>query len=208
MSPKSITVIDLNIGNITSVSKALGHLGVSHKVSLEARDILDSDRLIFPGVGNFFEASKRLKSLGLESALKHKVMEKKTPILGICLGMQLFATFGEEGGGSEGLDFIKGRVVYHRAAKEGLRLPHIGWNDVRFEDFKLFDSVSDGTPFYFVHSYEMITDDKDVKVAFCDYGGAFAAAVQKGHILGVQFHPEKSQGPGLALLKNYCEGVF
>ncbi len=202
-----ITVINLGTGNIASVSRALKYLKIPHAVSDNPGDVSKSEKLIFPGVGNFFEVAARLKALGLDKLLKDKVLGDKVPILGICLGMQLFAGFGEEGGGTEGLGFIKGRVLRHRASQHGLRLPHIGWNDVRFGDFKVFSSINDNSCFYFVHSYEMITDEP-VTSAFSNYGVDFLAAVQKGHILGVQFHPEKSQEPGLKLLKNFCEGRF
>jgi len=202
-----ITVIDVNIGNVNSVSKALNYLKVDHKVTNNLDDILEADKIIFPGVGSFYEASKRIKASGIIDALKKRVLEDKIPILGICLGMQLLATTGEEVKKSEGLDLIKGKVAIHRASKEGLRLPHIGWNDVTFKDFKLFDSIKNGSCFYFVHSYEMIPSE-EVKVAYTNYGVDYVAAIQKDNILGVQFHPEKSQHVGLRLLKNYCEGKF
>ncbi len=202
-----ITIIDLEIGNIASVSRALKFLKIDHKASDNLEVIKRSDKLIFPGVGSFFEAAKRMKINGLDAVLRHKVLDERTPILGICLGMQLFATYGEEGGGAEGLDFIKGRVSYHRIAKKGLCLPHIGWNDVHGEDIKIIVSVKNNPCFYFVHSYELIVSES-VKVAYCHYGVDFVAAVQKDHIIGVQFHPEKSQKSGLALLKNFCEGRF
>ncbi len=149
-----------------------------------------------------------MKALGLDKVLKDKVLAKKTPILGICLGMQLFATFGEEGGGAEGLNFIKARVSVHRAAKHGLVLPHIGWNDVNFNGFKVFDSIADNSCFYFVHGYELVAQEPLTAAAYSNYGVDFLSAVQKGHIIGVQFHPEKSQESGLKLLKNFCEGKF
>jgi glutamine amidotransferase len=202
-----ITVIDLDIGNVNSVSKALKYLKVEHKVSNNPEDLSAADKIIFPGVGSFYEASKRLNDSKLKDVLKEKVQDENIPILGICLGMQLLATTGTEVKKSEGLDFIKGNVVLHRASKQGLRLPLIGWNDVNFEEFKLFDSINNGSCFYFVHSYEMIPSE-DVKVAYTNYGVDYVAAIQKDNILGVQFHPEKSQHVGLKLLKNFCEGIF
>ena len=202
-----ITVIDLHIGNTASVSRALKYLDIPHLVSDDIGIIDAADRLIFPGVGNFFEASKILKTTGLYGLLRHKVLDRKTPILGICLGMQLFATFGEEGGRSEGLDFIKSNILYHRASGKGLRLPHIGWNEVRHEGLKVFDSIPDNTCFYFAHSYEM-TLSEAVKAAYSDYGVNFVAVVQKGNIIGCQFHPEKSQKAGLKLLDNFCKGIM
>ncbi len=201
-----ITVIDIHTGNIASISRALRYLDVPHRISDKQADINSADTLIFPGVGSFSEASKRLKALGLGEALREKVIEDKAPILGICLGMQLFATSGEEGGVSEGLDLIKGRVLYHRASGQGLRLPHIGWNDVHYKDFKLFDDIANDSCFYFVHSYEFVPAEP-VTSAYCEYGVRFVAAVQKDNIFGVQFHPEKSQAAGLRLLKNFCKDL-
>lgn len=203
-----ITVINSGTGNIASVSRALNYLKIPHAVSDKPDEIAKSQKLIFPGVGNFFEVAVRLRALGLDKVLKDKVLGEKTPILGICLGMHLFSGFGEEGGGAEGLNFIKGKVSRHRAAEHNLRLPHIGWNDVRSRGFKIFDSIPDNSCFYFVHSYELIAQEPVTNAAYSHYGVDFLAAVQKGHIIGVQFHPEKSQGPGLKLLKNFCEDKF
>jgi len=202
-----ITVIDLEIGNIASVSGALRHLGVPHKVSCDKDDIDRADKLILPGVGSFAEASGRLKASALTGVIRKSVLERKVPILGICLGMQLFATYGEEGGASDGLDLIRGKISYHRSGAMGLKLPHIGWNEVNCNDFRIFDSIENGSCFYFVHSYEMIPDE-EVKAAYSDYGMRFVAAIQKGNIVGVQFHPEKSQKAGLKLLNNFCSGVM
>lgn len=205
-----ITVIDLKISNITSVSRALRRLGIGHLVSDQPRDIAEARQLILPGVGSFAEAVKRLRQSGLDAVLRKAVLEEKKPILGICLGMQLFASYGEEGGGAEGLNFIRGQVLYHRASQANLRLPHIGWNDVHgdsFNSFKGCQSFNGDGCFYFVHSYEFIPEEP-VKVAYSHYGVDFVAAVQKDHILGVQFHPEKSQEIGLKFLDNFCQGNF
>ncbi len=202
-----ITVIDLKIGNIASVGNALKSLMVDYVISDKFEDISNADKLIFPGVGNFFEAAKRLKTSGIDKILRNKVLMGKTPILGICLGMQLLASYGEEGGGAEGLNLIQGKVAFHRASTFPLRLPHIGWNDVNGSDLKLFDSIKNGSCFYFVHSYEVLPLE-NVQIAYCNYGVDFAAAVQKDNIIGVQFHPEKSQEAGLKILKNFCEGNF
>jgi glutamine amidotransferase len=207
MLKKLITVIDVDIGNVNSVAKALKHLKVDHIITKNPDDILKADKIIFPGVGSFFEASKRIKESGIKDILKERIIKDKIPILGICLGMQLLATTGEEVKKSDGLDLIKGKVSLLRSSKLGLRLPHIGWNDVSFENFKLFDSIKNGSCFYFVHSYEMIPSE-DVKVAYTNYGIDYIAAIQKDNILGVQFHPEKSQHVGLKLLKNFSEGIY
>jgi len=199
-----ITVIDLKISNIASVSRALKYLKVEHKVSSLPTDIIQAEKLILPGVGSFSAGVRRLKEDGLSLSLQEAVLGKKVPILGICLGMQLFAATGEEGGISPGLGFIQGKVAYHRAGLLGLRLPHIGWNDVRHKDFSLFDSIAPDACFYFVHSYEMLTSDY-THFAYSNYGEDFIAAIQKDNIFGVQFHPEKSQDAGLKLLENFCK---
>lgn len=199
-----ITVIDLKICNIASLSRALTHLGLKHKVVAKPEELGHTDKLIFPGVGNFFEASNRMSSIGWDLALKEKVIKERVPILGICLGMQLFSTYGEEGGGCQGLDFIKARVSYLRSSKCNLRVPHIGWNDVAFSDMPIFESLENNSCFYFAHSYEMLCEEP-VSVAYCNYGVDFVAAVQKDNIVGVQFHPEKSQETGLKLLENFAK---
>lgn len=198
-----ITVIDIDIGNISSVGNALKHLGIPFRISGKVEDISDAEQLIFPGVGNFAEAAKRLEILGIDRILRKRVLEDRVPILGICLGMQLFASYGEEGGGCKGVGLIKGKVSLLRSGETSLPLPHIGWNEVHFDDFKLFNSIQDGTCFYFVHSYEMIVEEP-VTVAYSDYGVQFVAAIQKENVVGVQFHPEKSQKAGLTFLANFC----
>lgn len=202
-----ITVINLKIGNIASVSRALKYLGVEHIVTNCPEEIASAEKIVFPGVGNFSEASVRISALGLDTILRKKVLKEKTPILGICLGMQLFATYGEEGGMAKGLDFIKAKVTRHRAANYNLRLPHIGWNEVNFSNMKIFNSVANNACFYFVHSYEFVPQES-VEAAYSNYGIDFVAMVKKDNIIGVQFHPEKSQAAGLRLLKNFCEGIF
>lgn len=202
-----ITIIDLDIGNVNSVSKALKYLKAEYKITSLVEDVESADKIIFPGVGSFYEAANRMNKTEIKKVLTKKVKEGKTPILGICLGMQLLATTGYEVQKSKGLDFIKGEVKLHRASEENLRLPHIGWNDVNYKDFKFFDSIKNGSCFYFVHSYELIPSE-EVKVATANYGVDYLAAFQKDNIMGVQFHPEKSQRVGLQLLKNFCEGRF
>lgn len=201
-----VTIIDVGLGNVNSVYRALRHLKVDTCVSASAADIEKAEKLVFPGVGNFAEASKRLLSTGMADVIRHEVVKKNKPILGICLGMQLLANKGEEGGRSEGLGLINARVARMKSEEKGSRLPHIGWNDVRTGGMRIFSGVEDPC-FYFVHSYSMELEE-EVEHAVCDYGGDFVAVVKKDNIMGVQFHPEKSQRFGLRLLKNFVEGVF
>lgn len=199
-----ITVIDLEISNIASVCKALKKIGAEYKVVNSAQEVLVAEKIILPGVGSFYEGMKRIRSLGLEEAIKKAALEKNRLILGICLGMQLLAESGEEGQETQGLGLVKASVSYHRAAKENLSLPHIGWNDVNPDNVALFDSIPHGSCFYFIHSYEFVPAE-EIKVAYCNYGVDFVAAFQKDNIFGVQFHAEKSQKVGLKLLTNFCK---
>jgi|TARA_B100001971_G_scaffold116599_1_gene107356 glutamine amidotransferase len=202
-----ITVIDIKIGNIGSVIRALEKLKIPCRITSDPKVIKDSEKLILTGVGNYREASIRIKSSTIDKAIKKKVLEEKTPILGICLGMQLMTTVGYEGGVSEGLDLLKGKVIYHRCSALNMALPHVGWNKVHCGNLPIFESVPDGSFFYFVHSYELLLKE-DIPIATCNYGVDFIAAIQKGNIIGTQFHPEKSQDVGLALLQNFAVGNY
>ncbi|MCK4809391.1 MAG: imidazole glycerol phosphate synthase subunit HisH [Candidatus Omnitrophica bacterium] len=203
-----LTIIDLGLGNINSVHRALKYLKIEHLISNSVEDISRAQKLIFPGVGSFAEASRRLYSSGIAAAIKECVLEKCVPILGICLGMQLLAGSGEEGGVSQGLGLINACVRKLRSEGQGFHLPHIGWNDISFKEQGVFSGIQNRTCFYFVHSYEMILNESDmIKCAVCNYGVDFIAAVKKDNIVGVQFHPEKSREPGLKLLKNFVEGA-
>lgn len=202
-----ITVIDIKIGNIGSVIRALEKLKIPCRITSDPKVIRDSEKLILIGVGSYVEASARLKSTGIDKAIRKKVLEEKTPILGICLGMQLMATVGMEGGTSQGLDLIKGKVIYHRCSSLNMHLPHVGWNKVSNGNLPIFKTIPDGSHFYFVHSYELLLEES-VSVARCNYGIDFIAALQKDNIIGTQFHPEKSQDAGLALLQNFAKGNF
>lgn len=203
-----ITIVDLGLGNVNSVSRALTYLRVPNVVSRDIKDIETSKKLIFPGVGNFSEASKRLHSTGLREKIREEVLDRGKPLMGICLGMQLLAKEGEEGGVSEGLGLIEAKVSRLRSEGNGYILPHMGWNDVVHNEMKVFSNIEEDACFYFVHSYEMMHDDPGAEYATCDYGVEFVAAVKKNNIIGVQFHPEKSQRAGLQFLKNFVEGVY
>ncbi|MBT73527.1 MAG: imidazole glycerol phosphate synthase subunit HisH [Gammaproteobacteria bacterium] len=201
-----ITVIDIKIGNVGSVTRALEKLKFPYQVTDNPELIKKSEKMIMTGVGSYREASNRMKLLGIDSAIRQKVIEEKTPILGICLGMQLLASVGMEGGESEGLGLIKGKVKYHRCTSLDMRLPHVGWNNVHSGDLSLFKSLPENSHFYFVHSYELLLDE-DIPIATCNYGVNFVAAIQKDNIMGTQFHPEKSQTAGLSLMQNFLKGL-
>ena len=199
-----ITVIDLKISNVGSVTRALEKLRYPCQVTSNPEVINKSEKIILSGVGSFREASNRIKSIGIYDVVRKKVLNDKTPILGICLGMHLLASVGMEGGKSKGLGLIKGKVRYLRSSSMNMRLPHVGWNNVNSGELSLFESIPENSHFYFVHSYELILEE-DIPVATCNYGVDFVAALQKDNIMGTQFHPEKSQTAGLALIQNFVE---
>ena len=202
-----IAVIDLKLGNVKSVGNALSFLKIDHCITDDPEKIQTAGKIIFPGVGSFSEASKRLRLSGIDQCIRNEVLIKRKPILGICLGMQLLATCGEEGGESPGLGLVDAVVSRLRSESKGNRLPHIGWNDVHSLEMSLFNGIENGTCFYFVHSYEMMLNEICQK-AISNYGVDFVAAIQKGNVCGTQFHPEKSREMGLKLIKNFVEREF
>ncbi len=201
--PKNIVIIDYNMGNLASVANALEYLGYKSIISNKIEDIESADYIILPGVGAFADGMKNLVDLNLINVLKKQVLERKKNFLGLCLGMQLVAEEGDEGGLTKGLGFVKGKVK--KLEVKDLRIPHIGWNEVYFKkDCCLFKNLNKSEVFYFVHSY-YFTPEEDVVVGTFDYGEEFTAIIQKDNISGTQFHPEKSQMAGLQLLKNFIE---
>ena len=197
-----IVIIDNQMGNIKSVSRALDFLGVKNTISSDPEVIKTADKLILPGVGNFSEASKRLKQSGLMEIIREYCQEK--PMLGICLGMQLLFETGYEDGKNEGLGLIPGHVSHLSERIGDLPIPHIGWNDIAVKDSKVFQGIDSGSCVYFVHSFEAITDEKYIS-AKTNYGNDVVAAVENGNVYGAQFHPEKSQTVGIKILKNFIE---
>ncbi len=199
---KTVAIIDYGMGNVGSVVNALAFLRVPVLVTRDAQEIRRASHIILPGVGAFGEGIHNLQKFGLIPILQEAVGMGK-PFLGICLGMQLLASSGEEGGVHEGLGFIPGRVRRFQVDEAKVRIPHIGWNDVSPKgNAFLFKNVSP-LIFYFVHSFHLVPQDKDVVSATCNYGEEFVVAVEKGSVFGVQFHPEKSQKSGLAVLTNF-----
>lgn len=198
-----IAVVDYGVGNLRSVAKALEALGADVRVSGDAADLVRADRIVLPGVGAFGECISRLKRSGLIETLTREVTERGKPILGICVGMQILADTGYEKGIHWGLGWIHGEVKRFEATGR-LKVPHVGWNDVvAVPSATLFSNLGTPPTFYFVHSYFFeAADDRDV-AARSVYGHGFSSALQVGNIAAVQFHPEKSQTAGLALLQNY-----
>jgi glutamine amidotransferase len=195
-----VTIIDYGMGNTGSVMNALRFLGTDSVISRDKEEIEKSSHIILPGVGAFGDAIESLRTTGLVEILNKEVLEKKKPFLGICLGMQLIAEIGEEGGINNGLGWIRGKV---RKINSNMRLPHIGWNDISWEDKNDLSVGLDSNSFYFVHSYCFWPNEIGNVIGWCEYGERFPVAVKSGNIFGVQFHPEKSQKSGLRILENF-----
>ena len=197
-----IAIVDYGMGNVRSVANALSLIGASSKLTKDPADLADATHIIFPGVGAYEDGMKGLHASRVLEALRHEVLDAKKPFLGICLGMQLLSSRGEEGEGADGLGWIPGVARRLRVDETKYRLPHVGWNDVAFEDCGLFAGIT-GRDFYFVHSFVVEPHDPSQIIGTCTYGETFAASVQRDNIFGVQFHPEKSQRSGQQLLKNF-----
>jgi len=192
------------MGNVDSVVRAVEECGGTPVVTSQASELCQASHVILPGVGAFPDGIRNLQARALDKTLREHVLDKRIPFLGVCLGMQMLATTGSEGGMTEGLCWVEGAV--ERLVPDGpeARVPHIGWNEVMFvRDSLLFTGIPSGRNFYFVHSYHLrCRDDADV-VAVTPYCSRFVAAIERGMIFGVQFHPEKSQRLGLQVLKNF-----
>jgi glutamine amidotransferase len=201
-----ILIIDYGMGNLRSVQKKLIRVGVECEISSSRSDIEAADKLILPGVGHFANGVEKLKSLGLWDVLNKKVLTDKTPILGICLGMQLMAKYSEEGD-SSGLGWFDAKVVRFRISdKLKHKVPHMGWNNVILKkDSQLMRGFPPEASCYFVHSYYIECNDKDDILTSTDYECQFTSAIQKDNIYGTQFHPEKSHDWGEIILRNFAE---
>jgi glutamine amidotransferase len=204
MSPPVVAVVDYGMGNRRSVEKALEHVGARAPVTSDARTLAAADALVVPGVGAFPRGMANLRELGLDTLIRERATAG-TPILGICLGMQLLFDSSVEVEPATGLGLVPGEVT--PLYPGGLRLPHIGWNEVRFErSCPLTDGLFDGErPFYHVHTYGSRPAVPETVIATCRYGERFATIVARDNVFGVQFHPEKSSRDGLALLRRFTE---
>ncbi len=196
-----IAIIDYGAGNLRSVQKALERCGVEAQLVTRGSDLLEADKAVFPGVGAFGKASEALAAGGFFDAVKAFIASGR-PFLGICLGMQMLFESSEESPGTPGLAVLPGHV---RRFAETLKVPHLGWNEVRqTAESPLWRAIPDDSSFYFAHSYYVQPEDPAVVCGVCDYGGPVTAAVRRGLLFGVQFHPEKSQRLGLKLLENFA----
>lgn len=196
------------MGNLHSVKKKLDHLKVESIVSSDPDDIMNAEKLILPGVGHFGKAMNNLLELGLIEALNHAVLNKKIPILGICLGMQLMAKASfesENNSACEGLGWLDAEVIKFQL-NDTLRfkIPHTGWNTIQtHKESPLMNNIENESEFYFVHSYHFKSNDPSIVLNTTDYCGNFVSAVSKDLIFGVQYHPEKSHDAGIQLLANF-----
>ncbi len=204
-----IVVIDYGLGNLGSVANMLKKIGVSAVISSDPAVVEKADKLILPGVGAFDAGMKNLETRGLIPLLNFRVLEQKTPILGLCLGMQLLGKRSEEGQ-LPGLGWLDAQVVRFKFDSNAgnLKIPHMGWNTLAVcQPYPLFADLEAENRFYFVHSYYVVCADQSNVLAQTNYGFDFASAVVKDNIMGVQFHPEKSHKFGMRLLKNFAEQV-
>ena len=197
-----IILIDYGVGNLFSVAKAAAFVGGDVKISNSADDLKRAEKIILPGVGAFGDCMKNLESTGLIPAIKREVSSGK-PLLGICVGLQILFAGSEESPNVDGLKIFGGRVK--KIQTGDLKIPHMGWNSVRFGNSKLFAGLSGAPYFYFVHSYHAAPDDKKIIAATTTYGEEVTAALEFENIFATQFHPEKSGDVGLRVLKNFVE---
>ncbi|WP_395015677.1 imidazole glycerol phosphate synthase subunit HisH [Dongia sp.] len=206
----AVVVVDYGAGNLKSAAKALMEAakgsGVEVAVTADPQTVRHADRIVLPGVGAFADCKAGLESLpGMVEALSETVLEKRRPFLGICVGMQLMATLGIEYGEHPGLDWIKGRVVKLRPGDANLKIPQIGWNNLSASPHPVLRGLPKDADAYFVHSYHFVAEDSADVLSRIDYGGPVVAAIGRDNLLGVQFHPEKSQAVGLKLLGDFLK---
>ena len=198
-----IGILDLDIGNLRNVTKAIDALGFDCALVDQAAQLEPLSHLVIPGVGAYSTAARHLDEKALRGAVQ-AFAKSGRPVLGICLGMEILSEHGEEGGDSDGLGLVPG-VVRRMAPGPGVDLPHVGWNGLRFHvEHPVFRGVKSGVDFYFVHSYAFDDPDPACVYASTSYGREFPSIVGRRNVVGLQFHPEKSQSNGLRLLENFC----
>lgn len=198
-----IAIIDYGAGNLRSVEKALDYLGEESIITGDAQKILQADKVILPGVGAFGDAMRCLRERRLDQVI-YEIVKRQTPLLGICLGLQLLFENSQESPGVSGLSVLKGKIV-RIPDKEGLKIPHIGWNSLELQNGgRLFQGLDDNSYVYFVHSYYLQAEDPQIVKAVTDYSTCIHASVEQGNVFACQFHPEKSGAAGLRILKNFA----
>lgn len=202
MKEKKIAIVDYGMGNLRSVEKAFEFIGAKAKITDNSEEIMSSSGILLPGVGAFPDAMENIKKLGLDKVLK-EVVKNGTPLMGICLGMQLLFEESDEVRITEGLGFLKGKI---KKFEIDLKIPHMGWNDLIIDKpCEILKDVEEGSYVYFVHSFYAQIEEEGVLNAHSFYGIDTPAVVSKGNVFGLQFHPEKSGEPGMQMLKNFWE---
>ncbi|ACM64641.2 imidazole glycerol phosphate synthase subunit HisH [Campylobacter lari] len=198
-----ICIIDYDLGNLRSIQKAFEAINQKVIISKKEQDIKNASKLLLPGVGSFKKGMENLKNLHLDELLKEEIIIKKKPILGICLGMQLFCKLGFEGGECEGLGFVDAQVLQFDLKNE--KKLHSGWDNIYYKNAsEIFKNIKENSDFYFVHSY-YVKCNENAQTSMCDYEISFCSSFEKENIYAVQFHPEKSQSVGLKLLENFAK---
>ncbi len=201
-----LAVIDYGLCNLDSISRALQECGADPFVTSDPDTLGDAAKIVLPGVGAFGDATDNLRKSGMVDALSARVFGAGVPFLGICLGMHLMMRGSEENADAEGLGWLDAQVLKFKPRAPDERIPHVGWNEVNAaEALLLFDGIEPGTDFYFVHSYHVSCAAQDDVAATTPYCGGFVSAVARDNMVGVQFHPEKSQKAGFRLLENFLE---
>ena len=206
----NVTIVDYNSGNISSVINSFKEVAkdkVNIKVTADLNQINSSDKVVLPGQGSFKSCIDSLNKIdGLSSTLNEFAILLKKPLLGICVGLQMFADIGYEETETKGLGWISGKVSKIDNQNGKYKLPHIGWNQIKIiKDSKIFKDIENNSHMYFVHSYEFIPNDKDVISATTEYSSNIACSIEKENIFGTQFHPEKSDKMGLKMIKNFLD---
>lgn len=201
-----IAIIDYDAGNIKSVEKAFLALGENVVLTRDKETLLKADGVVLPGVGSFGDAMAKLKEYELVDTI-YEIVNKNTPFIGICLGLQMLFETSEETPGVEGLGILKGKIV-RIPDGEGIKVPHIGWNNLTYPNKgRLFKDISENSFVYFVHSYYLQAEDPAVVTAATEYGVEIHASVEKGNVFACQFHPEKSSSVGMKILQNFIDIV-
>ncbi|WP_411682493.1 imidazole glycerol phosphate synthase subunit HisH [Clostridium thailandense] len=204
MKEKKIAIVDYGMGNLRSVEKAFEFIGAKAKITEDAEEIMNSSGIVLPGVGAFPDAMENIKKSGFDKVMKEAV-KNGTPLMGICLGMQLLFEESDEVRETEGLGFIKGKI---KKFEVDLKIPHMGWNDLIMDkSCEILKDVKEGSYVYFVHSFYAQIEEEGVLNAHSFYGVDTPAVVSKENVFGLQFHPEKSGEPGMQMLRNFWELV-
>ncbi|MCP5484918.1 MAG: imidazole glycerol phosphate synthase subunit HisH [Spirochaetales bacterium] len=200
-----VGIVNYGMGNLASVRRAFEDLGVEVRVAQQPGALYEVDKIVLPGVGAFADGMRHLREHAWDEAIR-ELVGRGTPMLGICLGMQMLASHGEEGGGSPGLDLVPGMVIRLDQLGCTERIPHVGWNELHYAaDDPIFNGIPDASDFYFVHSFGFQPANQADAIGHVPYGPKITAVVKHGSVIGCQFHPEKSSKAGRRLLQNFLE---